>query len=121
MDQTFDALSLPIQAGQMEADLFGLASQTFEDYPPHDAHQASFIQPIDATQSGGCPYHLPILLMRDNGSGHGQGLDPMARWLAEGPTEQSAVLRLPDGQLSIHKECQCSDILQYGTDMGIEE
>jgi hypothetical protein len=118
MDQTSDAL--PIQAGQMEADLVGLASQTFDDYQPNNAHQAFFIQPINASQPGGCPHHLPILLVRDNGSGHGQGLDPMARWLAEGPTEQSAVLHLPDGQLSIHKECQCRDILQYGTDVGIE-
>lgn len=59
--------------------------------------------------------------MSDNVDGDEKNLDPMARWLAEGNAEQHVVLHLPDGQLSIHKDCQCSDMLQPGMEMEIEE
>jgi len=113
---------VPTQANHTEVDLLGLAQQTPQGYQLGGAHQASFIETVGTIQSCECPYHLPILLMNnDNVGGHGKNLDPMARWLAEGHTEQCTVLHLPDGQLSIHKECQCIDMLQSGMEMEIEE
>jgi hypothetical protein len=104
-----------------ELDLLGLASQAHEAYQLHDSHQAFFVAPADTTQSGGCLYHQPILLMGDDVRGGEQRLDPMARWLAEGHTEQCAILHLHDGRLSIHKECQCSDVSQPGMELVMEE
>jgi hypothetical protein len=112
---------MPARASHTEVDLLGLAPQTPQGYQLGDAHQAYFIEPVGTIQSCECLYHLPILLMSDNVGGHGKNLDPMARWLAEGHAEQCTVLHLPDGQLSIHKECQCSDMLQSGMEMEIEE
>jgi hypothetical protein len=38
------------------------------------------------------------------------GMHPMDRFLAEGPTEQSALfIREDSGELSIKKDCTCAD------------
>jgi hypothetical protein len=112
---------MPTRASQIEVDLLGLAPQTPHGYQLGEVHQASFINAVSTAQSTECLYHLPILQMRDNVLGYEKNLDPMARWLAEGHTEQCALLRLADGQLSMNKECQCSNRLQPGMEMEIEE
>jgi len=109
----------------MEADLIGITTETLEDYQTNITYQASSIDVANATQSAGCVYHGSILQMHDSVGGHGQGqghgLAPMPRWLGEGPAEQCSVLHLHNGQLSIHKDCQCSDVLQDGADMDNED
>jgi hypothetical protein len=119
--QTSDAFAVPTRAGHTEVELLGLAPQTSQSHQLSEAHQAAFIDSVGTTHSSKCRYHIPILLMSDNVDEHEKNLDPMARWLAEGPHEQCTLLHLPDGQLSIYKECQCSDILPSGMDMEIEE
>jgi len=111
---------LPVGAGQTPVDLLGLASQTSQGYELGGNHQGSFIDSVGAMRFCECPYHRPIL-MSDKVDGDEKNLDPMARWLAEGNAEQNVVLHLPDGQLSIHKDCQCSNMLQPGMEMEIEE
>jgi hypothetical protein len=99
----------------------GLAPQTPQGYQAGEAHQAPFVDSIGDAQSNECLYHHPILLMSANLCEHGRNLDPMARWLAEGHAEQCAVVHLSDGQLSMHKDCQCSNVLPSGMEMEIEE
>jgi hypothetical protein len=112
---------MPTRASQIEVDLFGLAPQAPQGYQLGGVHQASFADTVSTTQFNECLYHRPILQMRDNVRGYEKNLDPMARWLAEGHAEQCALLHLADGQLSVHKECQCSNKLQPGMEMEIEE
>jgi len=112
---------MPTRASQIAVDLLGIAPQTPQGYQLGDVYQTSSIDTVGTTQSSECPYHRPILQMRDIVRGCEKNLDPMARWLAEGNTEQCALLYLADGQLSIHKECQCSKRLQPGMKMKIEE
>jgi hypothetical protein len=53
-----------------------------------------------------CRHHTRVLMMGPNG--HGKDLKPMDRFLAEGPTEQSAVfIRSDTGELSTKKGCTC--------------
>lgn len=115
-----DGRSVSTWASHIELNLLGLASQAHEGSELHEPTQASFIEPVAITQSDGCLYHQPILLMRDTAGGSEQSLDPMARWLAEDHIEECAILHLHDGRLSIHKECQCNDVLQPGTELEMD-
>ena len=64
-----------------------------------------------------CPYHGPILQERLANYCSGQGLGPMDRYLAEGPSEQCAIFYRPDtGVMSTHKGCKCIEMVQSGID-----
>jgi hypothetical protein len=57
---------------------------------------------------GSCQYHKSILSGGGGSYNHGRGLDPIARYLAEGPNEQASLFIRPDsGQVSTAKNCTC--------------
>jgi hypothetical protein len=59
------------------------------------------------TASQACPYHSRVPM---NTGGQPKGLSPMDRFLAEGPTEQSALfIRSDTGELSTNKGCTCGN------------
>lgn len=84
---------------------------TFSSTSVHAQH------PHNTTQPPPCPYHNVILqppattaYNQAYGQGYGQGHDqaPLARFLAEGPGEQSALYNRPDnGQTSLARGCTC--------------
>ncbi len=119
--QTSDDFSIPNSASHIDIELLGLAPRAHQGYQLGDAHQEFLVKQIGTKPPSECLYHLPILQMSDNVNGCEKNLDPMARWLSEDHTEQCTVLHLPNGQLSIHKECRCSDMLQAGMEVEIEE
>ncbi|MCJ1264031.1 hypothetical protein MMC22_003902 [Lobaria immixta] len=72
------------------------------------------LPPLASTQTSSrnqypqCPYHGPILRMTSSHHSKGQGLDPMSRFLAEGPSDQHALFIRPDtGALSTSRGCTC--------------
>ena len=64
-----------------------------------------------------CPYHGPILQGRPTNAQSGQGLSPMDRYVAEGPSERYAILPRPDGvKASTHNGCRCLELMQSNAD-----
>ena len=65
----------------------------------------------------GCPYHGSILQGGPTNARSGQGLSPMDRYVAEGPSERYAVLHRPGGgNASTHNGCRCLEFMQSSTD-----
>ena len=65
----------------------------------------------------GCPYHGSILQYRPTNAPSGQGLSPMDRYVAEGPSERYAILPRPDGdKASTHNGCRCREYMQSSAD-----
>lgn len=59
-----------------------------------------------------CLFHGSILQMSSAHRSQGYGLDPMSRFLAEGPSEQYAVfIRADTGALSTSRGCTCRAVL----------
>ncbi|KAH7078073.1 hypothetical protein BKA63DRAFT_564618 [Paraphoma chrysanthemicola] len=73
---------------------------------PNPASQSS---PTTSTTSApACNYHRPVITMSEFQVT--TDLDPMNRFLAEGPNEQSALyIRGDNGQLSTSKGCTCGN------------
>ncbi|KAH7384592.1 hypothetical protein BKA66DRAFT_584004 [Pyrenochaeta sp. MPI-SDFR-AT-0127] len=66
----------------------------------HTRHETSTAIPCT------CEYHAQVLA--SNNDAHTKGLDPMDRFFAEGPGEQSALfVRSDTGELSTAKGCTC--------------
>ena len=64
-----------------------------------------------------CPYHGPILQGRPTNARSGQGLSPMDRYVAEGPSERYAIVPRPDGdKASTNNGCRCLDFMQSSAD-----
>lgn len=64
-----------------------------------------------------CPYHGSILQDRPTHPRSGQGLAPMDRYVAEGPSERYAILHRPDAwNGSAHNGCRCLELMQSGVD-----
>ena len=64
-----------------------------------------------------CPYHGSILQGHPTNTRSGQGLSPMDRYVAEGPSERYAVVPRPDGaRVSTHNGCRCFELMQSGAD-----
>ncbi|MCJ1262342.1 hypothetical protein MMC22_002212 [Lobaria immixta] len=60
-----------------------------------------------------CPFHGPILHTPSAHRSQGQGLDPLSRFLAEGPSEQHALfIRADTGALSTSRGCTCRVALE---------
>jgi hypothetical protein len=55
-----------------------------------------------------CPYHNAILGDNPINTNSGRGLNPMTRYLAEGPSEQYATFQPDTGELSLRKGCLCT-------------
>lgn len=84
----------------------------------------SYLPPLENIQQAyNCPYHGPILQGRladpryEQGRSvdtrYGQGPRPMDRYLAEGPSEQYALLHHADtGKLSTYRGCRCYELMQ---------
>ena len=87
-------------------ELLGIGSQISNtgivQYEPRTTHVEAFP----------CPYHGPILQERLPNL-HPDGLGPMDRYLAEGPSEQHAIFYRPDtGNFSTFKGCRCIEKMQ---------
>ena len=64
-----------------------------------------------------CPYHRSILQGRPTHALSGQGLGPMDRYFAEGPSDRYAILHRPDtGNGTTHNGCRCLEIMQSNVD-----
>jgi len=85
---------------------------TFQNYQTNESQQSPADVPMPNGQAIACPYHLPFLQMHSGIGSSGYGLDPMGRWHVEDSSEQCTIVHGYDGQLSIHKECRCNEILQ---------
>lgn len=60
-----------------------------------------------------CPYHRSLLQDPHTNSGPGQGLVPMDRYVAEGPSERYAILHRPiTGSMSTVSGCRCLELMQ---------
>ncbi|KAK3169015.1 hypothetical protein OEA41_005463 [Lepraria neglecta] len=93
-------------------DLLGVGSQTFNtgdiQYKPRTARME---------ETSVCPYHRLILQERLTNPCSGQGLGPMDRYLAEGPSERYAILHRPDaGTMSTYKGCRCIEMMESSID-----
>ena len=68
-------------------------------------------------EAHGCPNHGSILQCRPTNAPSGQGLSPMDRYVAEGPSERYAILPRPDGnKASTHNGCRCLEFMQSSAD-----
>jgi hypothetical protein len=67
-------------------------------------------------ESRACPYHVKVLAMTPNATT--TNMDPMERFLVEGPAEQGILfIRMDTGELSIAKGCTCgNDVRTTGED-----
>lgn len=84
--------------------------KTYQGFPPSASSRTS-----SRDQHPPCPFHGPILQMSAHHS-QGQGLDPMSRFLAEGPSEQHALfIRADTGALSTSRGCTCLAALEGGS------
>lgn len=73
----------------------------------HDHHTARMEEALQ------CPYHGPILQGRPTNARPNPGLDPMDRYVAEGPSERYAILHRPDPQrAATHNGCWCLELMQ---------
>lgn len=64
-----------------------------------------------------CPYNRSILQGGSTTVRSGQGLGPMERYLAEGPSARYAIHRRPDAaSVSTHNGCRCLEMMQSSTD-----
>ena len=71
----------------------------------------STVQTTRQAQHPPCPFHGPILQVFPTPYRQGQGLDPMARFLGEGPSQQHAMFVRPDtGKLSTSRGCTCRHV-----------
>lgn len=60
-----------------------------------------------------CPYHRSILQGPQTNPLPGQGLGPMDRYVAEGPSERYAIFHRPnDGDMSTRSGCRCLELMQ---------
>ena len=65
-----------------------------------------------------CPYHRSIIQGRPMDARSGQGLRPIDRYLAEGPSDRYAILRRPDaGNMSTPNGCRCLEMMQSSIDV----
>lgn len=100
------------RSNREEHKLLGVGSQHFQT---GTAQYESRTASVDETYA--CPYHGPILQERLMNSRSGQGLGPMDRYLAEGPSERYAIFDRPDaGNLSTYKGCRCLERMQSSID-----
>jgi hypothetical protein len=80
-----------------------VGSQYWEDPYLDGQFIATGMAPVELV----CPYHR-IAINGNHGGPAGQSLEPMNRYLVEGPSEQYAVFHRPDtGEVSIDKGCLC--------------
>lgn len=64
-----------------------------------------------------CPYHGSLLQGRPTNAQSGQGLSPMDRYVAEGPSERYAILpRAAGDKASTHNGCRCFEFMQSSAD-----
>ena len=64
-----------------------------------------------------CPYHGSILQGRPTNARPNQGLGPMDRYIAEGPSERYAILHRPDTKrVATHNGCRCLEMTQSSAD-----
>lgn len=64
-----------------------------------------------------CPYHGPILQERPTNPRSGQGLGPMDRYLAEGPSERYTIVHRHDAaNASMYNGCWCLEMAQNSID-----
>ena len=62
-----------------------------------------------------CPYHRSLLQDPHTNPRSGQGLLPMDRYVAEGPSERYAILHRPiTGDMSTNSGCRCLELMQNG-------
>ena len=72
-------------------------------------HEPSHLAGYGYNYYTSCPYHGPIVGMTYTHQHSGQGLNPMNRFLAEGPGEQNALfIRADTGEVSTSRGCTCS-------------
>ena len=73
-------------------------------------------------QPPSCPFHGPILAMAHIHGCQGEGLGPMERYLAEGPSQQHAVfIRADTGRFSTSRGCTCRFVLEADLDHHAQE
>ena len=62
-----------------------------------------------ASNRAACPYHGPVLSLRQTSFQSGKGLDAMRRFMAEGPHDQASLFNRPDtGLPSTARGCTCT-------------
>lgn len=60
-----------------------------------------------------CPYHRSLLQDSHTNPRPGQGLVPMDRYVAEGPSERYAILHRPNTEvMSTNSGCRCFELMQ---------
>ena len=93
-------------------DLQNEDAHTFgESSKQHEARTARMEKALE------CPYHGSILQGTPSNAHSGQGLGPMDRYIAEGPSERYAVLHRPDTErVSTHNGCRCIELTQGSAD-----
>ena len=92
---------------RMEHDLLGVGSHTFDNGNIQHRPYAAYLEPF------GVPHHCHISQGSLVSLGPSQGLSPMDRFRAEGPSERNAILPRPDiGDISMYKCCQCNKTMQ---------
>ena len=85
-------------------------SNTGQGPPPPYSNQSA-----NGYRGPTCPYHGPIIHMIPNHSQKSDGQSPMNRFLAEGPSEQSALhVRADTGQLTTSRGCTCYREMEGG-------
>ena len=100
------------RSNREEQELLGVGSQHLQTSNTQYEFRTVRVNEIYA-----CPYHGPILQERLMNSRSSQGLGPMDRYLAEGPSERYAILDRPDaGYLSTYKGCHCFEMMQSSID-----
>lgn len=100
------------RSNREEHRLLGMGSQFQKGNAQHDS------RPVHVAEAYRCPYHGPMLQERLMNSRSSHELNPMDRYLAEGPSERYAIIARPDASepLSMYKGCRCTEMMQSSID-----
>lgn len=100
------------RSNREEHKLLGVGSQFQTGNAQHES------RPVHVDEAYTCPYHGPLLQERLMNSRSSHGLNPMDRYLAEGPSERYAIIARPDASepLFTYKSCRCIEMMQSSID-----
>ena len=96
------------RSNRMDRELLGMGAQFDGIDVMHDRRSRFQSDPVLM-----CPYHSRILEKGSQGHTPGQGLGPMGRYLAEGPSDRHSMLEQRyHGGLDAMQNCRCPKTMQ---------
>ncbi|KAH8812638.1 hypothetical protein F5884DRAFT_832255 [Xylogone sp. PMI_703] len=84
--------------------------KTYQPYNPYPIHTVTYTENHNTID---CPYHSQVLQGSSTQGTCGYGKDPMTRWQMIDSYDECSIVCRQDGELSIHKDCQCKEMVHW--------